>query len=154
MICIIALPVLAVLGLFSASHRELAREAYECVFRTATFQPCKVDFDQKIKGKVVGRLLTISPPLARFVHRHFVLLSWLLFIATVLSLIGSLWGLYNLWAYGNCNGPNSSEFCVLTGSRGLITLEEFNRTGSNYSDALLYTPCNATDLPYTSARRG
>ena len=154
MICIIALPVLALMGLFSASHRELAKEAYECVFRTATLQPCKVDFDQKVKGKLVGRLLTISPPLARFVNRHFTLISWLLVIITVLSLLGSAWGIYNVLVYGNCNGPNSSEFCVLTGSRGVMTLEEFNRTGSNYSDAILYTPCNSTDLlPYTSANK-
>lgn len=154
MICIIALPVLAFLGLFSASHRELAREAFDCVVSSATFRPCKANFDQKVRGKIVGTLLTRSPAAARLVHGNFTLLSWLFVALTVLSFIGSTWGLYNYWAYGNCNGPNSSEFCVLTGSHGLMTLDEFNQSGSNYSDALLYSPCNLSNYTYWRARNG
>lgn len=148
MICIIALPVLAIMGLFSASHRELAKEAFDCVVSTATLRPCKANFDQKVKGKIVGKLLTYSPSAARLVHQNFTLLSWLFVALSVLSMLGSLWGVYNYLAYGNCNGQNSPEGCILSAT-GLYHPSEFNRSG-NETGPFYYTPCNETN--YTSWR--
>jgi len=152
MICIIALPVLAILGLFSASHRELAREALDCVFTTATLRPCKANFDQKVKGKIVGKVLTKSPAAARLINRHFTAISWLFIALSLFSLLGSAWGAYNYWAYGNCNGPNTSEFCILS-STGLYHQSTFNQSGNETGD-IYYTPCNATNYTSWRARNG
>lgn len=152
MICIIALPALAILGLFSASHRELAKEAFSCVVSTATLRPCKANFDQKVKGKIVGKLLAYSPPAARLVHQNFTLLSWIFVALSVLSMLGSLWGAYNYWAYGNCNGPNSSDFCILSNT-GLYHQGDFNKSG-NETGSFYYTPCNETNYTSWRARNG
>ena len=50
-LCVIALIVFGILGIFSASHREYAKEAFNCVFRKATFRPCNTDFNKKLKVK-------------------------------------------------------------------------------------------------------
>lgn len=111
-ICFIALPVLIVLGIFSARYRKLAWEAFGCVFRMATFRKCKSNFDQRIKSNLVGRLMRKSPLTAGFVHKRFALLSWVFVILFVLSLAGSAYGLANFYLYGNCNGPDSTAFCI------------------------------------------
>lgn len=53
---------------------------------------------------------------AKFVFKHFDLLSWILTILMVLSLIWTAYlaffGLYNFFTYGNCDGPNSTGVCV------------------------------------------
>ena len=111
-ICFIALPVLIILGIFSASYRKLAWEAFDCVFRMATLRRCRSGFDQRVKSKVVGKLMKTSPKVAGFVYKKFVILSWIFVILFVLSAVGSGYGLYNYYVYGNCNGPDSSAFCI------------------------------------------
>jgi len=118
LICVIALAVFGVLGIFSAKYRSLSVEAFDCVFRRITLRPCLTHFDQKLKMKIVGSILTRSPLAARFVFNHFEALSWAFVVVTLVTGVYSAYGLYNLWAYGNCNGPHSSEFCI------------FNPTGS------------------------
>lgn len=111
--CLIALLVLGVLSVFSASHRQLAREAFDCVFRRVRLRPCDTGFDVKVKAKVLGPILSRSPKTARFVSRHFEGLAWLLMLLTSVSLIWTMRGLYNFWAWGDCNGQFASgSFCV------------------------------------------
>ena len=111
--CIIALVVFSFLGIFSAKYRAYAKEAYRCVFRMITLRPCDTAFDQKVKSKITGRLMNRSPSLARFVFRHFNALSWLLVVSMFVSIFFTGLGLYNLAVYGNCNGPESTDICVL-----------------------------------------
>lgn len=113
MFCIIAFIVLSIIGIFSASHRALAKEAFDCVFRRITFRPCNTGFREKIQAKLTGHLLLRSVRVARFVNKHFEVLSWLLFISTVLSIFWTGKGLYNFYMYGSCNGLNKSGFCAL-----------------------------------------
>jgi len=123
MFCIAAFVVLGILGIFSATHRKLAREAFDCVFRRVTLRPCNTGFDVKMKSKILGSLLHRSPRLAKGVNRHFELLSWLFMISTVLSVFWAMRGLYNYYAYGSCNGLNASGFCVFdpTGENNKVT---------------------------------
>ncbi len=111
--CFIALGIFGILGIFSASHRALFFEALSCVSRTVSLRPCESNFDQKMRAKLAGKLLRVSPSLSRAAFKHFQVLSWLLIGLMVVSLAGIGVGVYNWWAFGNCNGPNSSEFCVL-----------------------------------------
>jgi hypothetical protein len=66
----------------------------------------------------VGKILRKSPSAAGFVNRHFETLSWLFVILTVVSAALSVQAIYNLIMFQNCNGPNSSEFCAITGKGG------------------------------------
>lgn len=111
-LCIIALPIFAILGLFSATHRELAKEAFRCVFLKLTFKPCDTRLDTRIKATIVGSLLKKNKSLGVFVHKHFTLFSWLFVLLMIASTYYVIDGGINYYKYGNCNGPNSSGFCV------------------------------------------
>ena len=113
MFCILAFIALSIISIFSASHRELAKEAYDCVFRRLTFRPCTTGFKEKMKAKLVGRLLNRSAVAAKLLNKHFELLSWILFLTTVASIFWTGKGLFNFYMYGSCNELNKSGFCAL-----------------------------------------
>lgn len=129
--CIVAFIVLSFLGIFSASHRQLAIEAFGCVFRRIRLRPCDTGFNIKIKAGLVGWLMKRSSRLASLVQHHFELLSWAFMVVMVVSSGYFLYGVYNFYAWGNCGGPNSSSFCV------------FDPTGANNqtSSLLLSSSC-------------
>ena len=120
-ICIIALPVLAILGLFSLRYRTLAWEAFHCLFRTMAFKPCNTGLDTRIKSKFTAKLMW-WPAFARGFYKYFELLSWIFVILMLASAVASGYGLYNYIQYGNCNGPNNDSFCI------------FNPTGVHTSE--------------------
>lgn len=103
MICIIALLIFGILGVFSAKYRTLAKESFRCVFLRLSFKPCETQLDQKIKSKLTSKLLTRSPRVARFVYKRFEILSWIFTILLFGSMIYSAYGLYNLFVYGTCD---------------------------------------------------
>ncbi|MDI6721373.1 MAG: thioredoxin domain-containing protein [Candidatus Aenigmarchaeota archaeon] len=110
--CIIGIVIFGILGIFSAKYRTYFRESLHCISRQIVLKPCDTEFDNKMKAKISGKIMRISPSLSRFVHKRFALLSWVFIILMIssIAMIGA--GVYNWWAYGNCNGPDSSEFCV------------------------------------------
>jgi hypothetical protein len=110
--CIIALIVFGILGIFSASQRKLAKEAFDCVFRRVTFRPCNTGFQEKIKGKLLSNVIKRSKFLARMLNKHYELLSWIFFVLMMASLFWVLRGGYNFYVYGSCNGLNQSSFCA------------------------------------------
>ncbi len=141
MICFIALFVFAVLGIFSASHRELAKEAFDCVFRRMTFRKCESAFDQKMKMRISTGLLKKSPAAGKFVYKHFELISWILTISMIVSFIFAAIGGYNFIMYGNCNGEDSTEFCVYD---GLVNNGETN-TGCGLETCGTNEECDYTE---------
>jgi len=112
MICLIALVTFGILGLFSAKYRTIAKEAFDCVFRRLTLRKCTTSFDKKMKSKITGKLMKRHAGFARGVYRHFEIISWFFTITMILSLGYSAFSVYNFLAFGNCNGPDSNEFCV------------------------------------------
>lgn len=112
MICFIALAVFAFLGIFSAYYRQLAKEAFGCVFNKIKLKPCDSGLDMRIKGELVGKLMNTSPTTAKITYKHFELISWIFFVTFLLSFGYTAYGFYNYVAYGNCNGPDSSAFCI------------------------------------------
>lgn len=110
-ICIVALPVFALLGIFSLKYRMLAAEAFRCLFRTLQLKPCDTGLDMKIKSKFTAKLMW-WPGLARGFYRHFEILSWVFVVLMLVSAAFTGYGLYNYIKYGNCNGEQSSAFCV------------------------------------------
>ncbi len=112
MICVLALVVFAVLGIFSASHRSLAKEAFDCVFKKITFRRCTTGFDKKIKSQITGLFMRKSPRAAGFVYKYFEVISGVFVILLIVSLFFSAQGIYNYAVYGNCNGPHDDSFCI------------------------------------------
>lgn len=110
-ICIIALPVFAILGIFSLRYRMLAGEAFRCLFRTIQLKPCDTGLDRRIKSKFTAKLMW-WPALARGFYRYFEILSWIFVVLMLISAGFTGYGLYNYFKYGNCNGEQSSAFCV------------------------------------------
>ncbi len=110
--CIIALIVFGIMGIFSASHRSLAKEAFSCVFKRVTFRPCDSNFKEKIKSKILSKLINRSVFLTKLVNKNYELLSWVFFILVIGSTIWVLRGGYNFYIYGSCNGLNQSGFCA------------------------------------------
>lgn len=113
MACIIALIIFSVLGIFSATHRALAKEALDCVFRRITLRPCNTGFKEKFKSMILVRLMSGSMPIARFVNKYFEVFAWLFFILMISSTFWVVRGGYNFYLYGSCNGLNESGFCAL-----------------------------------------
>ncbi len=144
-VCLLALPLLVILGIFSVSYRRLAWEAFDCVFRNVTFRPCRSGFDQKVKSAIVGKLMRHTPRFAGLIYRNFAVLSWFFVIIFFASLAGSAYGVYNYALYGNCNGPESSAFCVFD------PFHEAKQTvslcGVQDSSGELIVPANLSGLP-------
>lgn len=126
-VCVIALVIFSILGIFSAKYRELAKESFKCVFRMITFRPCESSLEQKVRSKITSKLMRPLPSLAKFAYKNFKVLSWIFAILFFTSLFYMVRGLYNLAVYGTCD-PHSttcifnpghlhcgSEHCLATG---------------------------------------
>jgi hypothetical protein len=112
MFCIIAAVVLSILGIFSASNRQLAKEALDCVFHRITFRPCTTGFDEKMKAKILGLVINRSEKSARWLNKNFELLSWIFFVILLTSSVFMVRSLYLFYTTGSCNGANDTGFCI------------------------------------------
>lgn len=113
MICVASFIVFGILGIFSASYRELAFEAYNCMLDRLTQGECDADFEDKVKAGAVGRALDRSPRAARFLDKHFEKLSIIFVLVFVLVSLYVLKSIVFLGIYGSCTGPQSSG-CTIT----------------------------------------
>jgi len=120
-ICIIALVVFSIMGIFSAHWRELAKEAFDCTFRTLTFRPCRTNLQDRIKMKVTSKLAGRFPSLARAFYKHFKIFSWIFVIIFFGSMIYTAYTVYNLVVYGTCD-PSSST-CTIKQTAQLLGCE-------------------------------
>ncbi len=169
--CLLALIVFGIMGIFSASHRALAKEAFSCIFRRVTLRPCNTGFQEKIKGKILSKLLARSIFLAKMVNKHYEILSWIFFILMVGSTVWVGRGIYNFYVYGSCNGLNASGFCAFdpSGENNKVTgigddsscgitpkteesldllgvdLSTFPKINNNSKDEVVFIGCYACD---------
>lgn len=114
MLCIVALIIAGILGIFSASYREIAKDAFNCVFKNLTLRKCDSGADQRLKTAITSKLMKFSPKTAGFTFKYFNIISWFFVILLFVSVIYSGFSLYNFVEYGNCNGPESdpNAFCI------------------------------------------
>ncbi len=111
-LCLIGLVIFPILGLFSVKYRDLTKESFKCFFKMATFRPCDSSFDQKIKSGVTSKLMEKHQKLAKFIFGNFKVLSWIFVILFFASIFMIGFGVFNYFAFGNCNGLESKGFCV------------------------------------------
>src|SRR3989338_3910704 len=103
-LCLIALPVFAVLAVFSVKYRRLLKDSLHCVARKATLRKCESGLEDRIKAGITGSLIPYSPKTAGFVYKHYTILSWIFVVIMVWSMVIGGIGVYNYYLYGNCNG--------------------------------------------------
>lgn len=120
MFCIAAFIIFAVLGIFSANYRSLAKKAWKCVFRKMTFRPCDINFQEEAKAKLLGKFIFTKPRLARFLDQWIGVLASIFVILSMWSLLVVLNSGLNLLVYDTCN-PNNAESCSLAGEACGIT---------------------------------
>jgi protein-disulfide isomerase len=134
MFCIAAFIVLAIMGIFSASNRQLAGEALDCVLRRVTLRPCTTGFDEKMKARLLGVVIVRSERAAILLNKNFELLAWIFLILTLASGFYSVRGLYLFYTTGSCNGANDTGFCV------------FDPTGANNEVSSVGTGCSVAQV--------
>jgi hypothetical protein len=152
MICLLALIVCSICGIFSAAYRKIAFEAFDCVFRKATLRPCNTGLNTRLKGEIVGKLFKISPNVGKHVFKFFEWYSWFFIIITIVSLIYTGIGAYNYIWYGNCNGA-SNAFCVFNAAEtGELSTVGFSRCGvaADLQSELIAPDINTLDIPWSS----
>ena len=123
-LCWIALPVFAILGIFSVKYRKLTKDSLECLFKTATLRKCDSGLDEKIKSDITGKLMNNYPNTARVFYNHYKIISAAALIIFLLATYFTSVGVYNYIKYGNCNGKDSGLFCIIGAAGGLIGLGE------------------------------
>ncbi|MDA3839520.1 MAG: thioredoxin domain-containing protein [Patescibacteria group bacterium] len=134
MFCFIALLVFSILGIFSATHRKFAKEAFDCVFRRVTFRPCNTGFREKVRGIILVALMRRSSFFAKIFNKYFELIAWIFFILMIASTAYVARGGYNFYLYGNCNGINEDGFCL------------FDPTGENNKVSPVESICSPEEL--------
>jgi len=142
MIYIIALIVFGVLGIFSASHRIIAKEAFDCVFRRLTLRRCDSGLDKRLKAQITGKLMKGWPRLGRQIYKHFEIISWIFLIMLLVSIFFTAQAGYFFIKYGNCNGEDSNKFCIfdpLNTFGGTNEPEVCSIPGTEPSDQLVLT---------------
>jgi thiol-disulfide isomerase/thioredoxin len=110
-ICIVAMVVFGILGIFSARYRKIAKEAFRCVLRMATFRPCETGFDDKVRSHLTSKLMKRSERLAGLFYRNFKAISVIFTISFFLSSGYTGYTIYNLAVYGSCD-PVNPQNCV------------------------------------------
>jgi len=104
--------VFGILGIFSASYRIIAKEAFSCVFKKITLRKCDTGLDTRLKSQITGHMLKFSPKLGKIVYKYFEVFSWIFLILIITTLFFIARAGYFYAAYGNCNGPQSDQFCI------------------------------------------
>jgi protein-disulfide isomerase len=111
MICVIALIVFGILGIFSARYRKIAKEALDCVLRRITLRKCTTGLDKRLKSAITGKVMKKHFRTGKFLYKYFEWISWFFLLLMIASMVFTGIGIYNYAVYGNCNGPQGG-FCI------------------------------------------
>jgi hypothetical protein len=152
MFCIAAFIVLAILGIFSARYRSLAKKAWVCTARKTTFRKCDTSFKEDTKSLLLGKIIITRPRLAKFLEKWLDVFAFVFVILTIWSLFIVLVSGLNLFVYGTCN-PNNAESCAVGAEACGITTEKegfWNSIGSG--NVLSWTADEARQLGETITR--
>jgi hypothetical protein len=102
----------------------------DCVLRRVTLRPCNTGFDEKMKAKILGKVIMRSEGLARFISKRFEVLAWIFFFIFLAASVFSVRGLVLFYTTGSCNGLNEQAFCVFDPSGANNEISSPNETCS------------------------
>lgn len=112
MFCIAAFIVLAIISIFSTSHRKLAKKAWDCTLHRVTFRPCDTSFKEETKSKLLSHVANKKPGLVKAADIGIEIASFALVILTIWSLLTAFNAGLNLFVWGTCT-PNQASSCSL-----------------------------------------
>jgi hypothetical protein len=112
MFCIAAFIVLGIIGIFSASKRQLAKKAWSCTLKRVTFRPCDTSFKEEAKNHLLAKVANKTPRLVRLADIGIEIASFLLVIFTIWSLLVAVKSGLDLYVWGTCR-PDSANSCSL-----------------------------------------
>lgn len=113
MFCIVAFVIFAILSIFSASYRPIAKKAWSCVWKRITLTPCDLDLQEEIKSRLLSKLIFSHPKVARFIDRWMNLFALLFVGLSIWSLLVVANGALNYYVYDTCS-PGDPEACSLS----------------------------------------
>ncbi len=113
------------MGIFSAKYRGYSKLAFQCILRKVTLRKCDTGVEEQIRTEMTAIASSVSPSAAGFTFKYYKMILWLLTIITLASGVLMLQGAYNFYQFGNCNGPNSDEFCIFNPTATLQTCTQF-----------------------------
>jgi hypothetical protein len=121
MFCIVAFIIFAILGIFSASYRGLAKKAWVCVSKRITLKPCDIDLQAEIRARLLGKLIFSHPKIAQYIDRWMNTFAAIFVALSIWSLLVVANGALNFYVYGTCT-PGDPEACSLSsGGCGVAT---------------------------------
>jgi len=136
MFCIAAFIILAIISIFSASHRKLAKKAWSCTLRRVTFRPCDTSFKEETKSKILSRVANRNPKMVKAADIGIEVASFIFVILTVWSLLTALNSGLDLFVWGTCN-PSQASSCSLTSEtcsidKAQTSFWEYTKQGKPY----------------------
>ncbi len=123
MFCIAAFIVLAIISIFSASHRKLAKKAWSCTLRRVTLRPCDSSFKEETKNKLLARVANRSPRMVKAADVSIEVASFIFVVLTIWSLLSVIMSGVNLFVWGTCT-PNNASSCSLSSETCSINKSE------------------------------
>lgn len=109
MFCIAAFIVLAIIGIFSARYRKLAKKAWNCTLRRVTFRPCDTSFKEETKNKLLSHVANRTPKLVKVADIGIEVAAFLFVFLTIWSVLLVARSGLNLYVWGTCNPANASS---------------------------------------------
>ncbi len=85
---------------------------FSCVTDNLRLRPCQMQYDKKVRASISAKISQRSPVLGNFVYKYFRAISWAFVILMFASIFSIGIGAYNTVVYGNCNGEDSTDFCI------------------------------------------
>jgi hypothetical protein len=117
MLCILAfiifLILFPILGFFP-EYRRLFRKAWSCVFKKVTLKPCDINLGEELKNKVIAKIFSFNPKMARFFDKTFAFWAFVFVVINIWSLGYVAVAGLNLWVHDTCT-PSYAEACALGG---------------------------------------
>jgi hypothetical protein len=164
MFCIAALIVLAIISIFSASHRKLVKKAWSCTMHRVTFRPCDTSFKEETKSRLLAHVANKTPRLVKAADIAIEIAAFILVVLTVWSLLIAVKSGLNLYVWGTCNPAKASSCSLGAESCSIDTAEPsfwttikkgqpwvwFENQGKDFGNTIVNIPTrikswNATD---------
>jgi len=113
MFCIAAFIILALISIFSARYRKLAKKAWSCTLRRVTLRPCDTSFKEETKNKLLSHVAKKTPRLVKTADIGIEVAAFLFVVLTIWSIFVVLESGLNLFVWGTCN-PSDASSCSLS----------------------------------------
>lgn len=124
MFCIAAFIVLAIISIFSARYRKLAKKAWSCTLRRVTLRPCDTSFKEETKNKLLSHVAKRTPRLVKTADVGIEVASFALVILTIWSIFVVLEAGLNLFVWGTCAPSNASSCSLSSESCSINTVDK------------------------------